>query len=74
MTLYLDRGAPVEAGAPDDEINDEMMEAGCHEFLSFDPRFEDVSDVVRRIWRKMLASKIAERLSDDHVEEPAENP
>jgi hypothetical protein len=54
--------APAESsesagdGAPD-EITEAMLEAGCKEFWSFDPRFEDSNEVVSRIWRKMTEAR-----------------
>jgi hypothetical protein len=51
---------------PPDKINNdvtgrtnatpEMVKAGVAEFYSYDERFEDPEDVIRRIWRAMLAA------------------
>ncbi len=39
----------------DDKIAPDMIEVGVQAFWSFDTRFEDAEDVVKRIWRNMNA-------------------
>ena len=35
------------------EITDEMMRVGIKAFYSYDERFDDVEDAIRRIWEAM---------------------
>ena len=42
------------------EVTPEMIEAGVGAFWSFDARFEDAEDVVRRIWCGMNAARVGE--------------
>jgi hypothetical protein len=45
----------IEAGAPDKTaITTAMIEAGVLAYLSYDPRFEDVKDVVPRVYIAMM--------------------
>jgi len=55
MTDHDGTGAPV-----DEEIviTPEMVEAGCRQFWSFDPRVEDTADVVKRIWTVITSARI----------------
>jgi hypothetical protein len=45
-------GAPVEV-----EVTPEMIKAGTLEYLTYDSRFEDVEDVVRRVYHVMSTAK-----------------
>jgi hypothetical protein len=36
------------------EITDEIMRAGIDAFYSYDARFDDVEDAIRRIWEAMI--------------------
>jgi hypothetical protein len=48
----------IEAGAPDKtEITMAMIEAGVLAYLSYDSRFEDVDDVVPRVYIAMKEAK-----------------
>ena len=38
------------------EVTPEMVRAGAKAWLSFDARFEEIDDVVIRIWRAMKKS------------------
>ena len=38
------------------EVTLEMMAAGMDAWLSYDSRFEDAEDVVRRIWVRMVVA------------------
>ena len=50
----LERLTEVAMAAPEEiEVTPEMLMAGTKEFWSFDPRFEDASDVIARIYRAM---------------------
>ena len=42
------------------KVTPEMIEAGVRAFWSFDTRFEDAEDVVKRIWRGMNAVRNGE--------------
>jgi hypothetical protein len=49
-----DRAAPAEEPATEcPEPSFKMLSEGSSAYLSLDRRFEDVSDAVRRIWRRM---------------------
>ena len=37
-------------------LTPEMIAAGVREYFTFDARFEDVEEVVERIWRAMIAA------------------
>ena len=50
---------PKLAECDDVEITPEMIEAGVQGFWSFDARFEDAEDVVKRIWRGMIVVRNA---------------
>lgn len=43
---------------PDAEATPEMMAAGRDAFLSYDSRFEDIEDAVRRVWDRMVAAML----------------
>jgi hypothetical protein len=51
----------VEAGAPvrEVEITPAMMEAGILAYVSYDSRFEELEDVVTRVYRAMEAVRNA---------------
>jgi hypothetical protein len=40
-----------------DEPTDEMVRVGCDMFQSYDARYEDIGDAVKRIWRAMRAAQ-----------------
>ncbi len=56
---------PAETGAPENEVEvtPEMIEAGCHEYLSYDERFERLSAAVVRIWRAMERARTSAPLN-----------
>jgi hypothetical protein len=57
VALRALNGDQVVFGGHDGDPSAAMMEAGCREFWSFNPDFEDAPDVVARIWRKMEEAK-----------------
>ena len=46
------------------EITPAMIEAGAHEYWSFDDRFDPLSDAVIRIWRAMERARTLECASE----------
>ncbi len=50
---------PKSNDCDDMEITPEMIAAGVQGFWSFDARFEDAEDVVKRIWRGMIVVRNA---------------
>lgn len=57
--VETDRIANAEVSEAD--VTPAMIEAGADEFYSYDSRYEDVGDVVRRIWIAMAV--VRNRLS-----------
>jgi len=60
-TLRASADSAVGAGAPvrEVEITSAMMEAGILAYVSYDSRFEELEDVVPRVYRSMEAVRNA---------------
>jgi hypothetical protein len=58
--LRVSADSAAEAGAPEDnvEITMAMIKAGTMAYVTYDPRFEDVEDVVPRVYRAMEKSRL----------------